>query len=64
MNIYWPGTKIVKSQGNVFTSWKETPSLVMTSKDWKASESSKRQMKTQNNKPFTVYSKARPGGLK
>ncbi len=64
MNIYWPGTKIVKSQGNAFTSWKEAPSLVTTSRDWKASEASKRQMTMQTNRPFTIYSKAKPKGAK
>jgi hypothetical protein len=55
---YWPGTKIVKSFGNAFTSWQNTQSVVTSSKEWKASEASKRQMNTQQNKPFTIYSKA------
>lgn len=34
---YWPGTKIVKSQGNAFTLWKEgKPSLANNIK-WKQS---------------------------
>ncbi len=59
MNIYWPGTKIVKSQGNAFTSWKEAPSLVTRDKEWRTAEAAKRQMGLQTNRPFTVYSKAR-----
>jgi Fe-S cluster biosynthesis and repair protein YggX len=56
--IYWPGTKIVKSMNNAFTSWQNTQSVVTSSKEWKASEASKRQMSTQQNKSFTIYSKA------
>lgn len=33
---YWPGTKIVKSSGNAFTSWKAKPS-VMSDKSIKQS---------------------------
>jgi hypothetical protein len=59
MNIYWPGTNIVKSQGNAFTSWKEAPSLIMRDKEWKLSEAARRQVGTKFSRPFTVYSKAR-----
>lgn len=59
MNIYWPGTNIVKSQNNAFTNWKQTPSLVTRDKEWKQAEAAKRQMVLQTNRPFTVYSKAR-----
>ena len=33
MEIYWPGTKIVKSQDNVFTSWKTPRESVMARDD-------------------------------
>lgn len=59
MNIYWPGTNIVKSQGNAFTSWKSAPSLVTRDREWRVAEAAKRQMGLQTNRPFTVYSKAR-----
>ena len=56
---YWPGTKIVKSQGNAFTNWKDGPSIVASSRDWKASDAAKRQMGSQMNRSFTIYSKAK-----
>lgn len=55
---YWPGTKIIKSMNNAFTSWKTTGSEITNSAEWKASEAAKRQMKTQKNRSFTIYSKA------
>ena len=35
--IYWPGTKIVKSQNNVFTSWKEDRPSLANNLKWKQS---------------------------
>lgn len=55
---YWPGTKIIKSMNNAFTSWKTTGSAITNSAEWKASEAAKRQMRTQKNISFTIYSKA------
>lgn len=33
MNIYWPGTKIVKSQNNAFTSWMTKSDSLMANDD-------------------------------
>lgn len=33
MEIYWPGTKIVKSQDNAFTAWKKPKESVMANDD-------------------------------
>jgi len=56
---YWPGTKIPMSTGNAFTSWKERPSVVLSSHDWKSSESARRQVVQGKSKAFTIYSKAK-----
>jgi hypothetical protein len=56
---YWPGTKIPMSTGNAFTSWKERPSVVLSSHDWKSSESARRQTVKNPNRQFTIYSKAK-----
>ena len=61
-NIYWPGTKIVKSQGNAFTSWKTGTSRITNSREWKQSAASTRQMAgsgTDPKKQFTIYSRAK-----
>ena len=55
---YWPGTKIVKSMNNVFTSWKTTTSEITNAKEWKLSEAAKRGTQMQKSRQFTVYSKA------
>lgn len=55
---YWPGTKIVKSMNNAFTSWKTANSEITNSKEWKASEAAKRGAQMQKSRQFTVYSKA------
>ena len=55
---YWPGTKIVKSMNNVFTSWKTTTSEITNAKEWKISEAAKRGAQMQKSRQFTVYSKA------
>lgn len=34
---YWPGTKIVKSQGNAFTLWKENHPSLANNQKWKQS---------------------------
>ena len=63
MSIYWPGTKIVKSQGNAFTLWKTgEPSRITSSKEWKMSQASTKQMAgsgTDPKKQFTIYSRAK-----
>ena len=59
---YWPGTKIVKSQGNAFTDWKHGRSKITNSAEWRMSQASSRQNAgagTDPRKQFTVYSKAR-----
>lgn len=56
---YWPDTKIVKSYGNAF-NWRQEPSEILSSHDWKSSESARRKAVTKPAKQFTVYSKARP----
>ena len=63
MNIYWPGTKIVKSHGNAF-DWQQKPSDVLSSHDWRSAESARRQAIINPRKPFTIYSKAKPKGAK
>ncbi len=55
---YWPGTTIVKSMNNVFTSWKTVKSEITNSPDWKASTAAKRNTQMQKSRQFTVYSKA------
>jgi hypothetical protein len=55
--IYWPGTKIVKSYGNAF-NWREEPSEVTSTKEFKASVAAKRNTHMQKSRQFTVYSKA------
>lgn len=60
-SIYWPGTNIIKSQGNAFTAWKGSASLVSRSKEWKQSQLSTQQMSgagTDKRRQFTIYSKA------
>jgi len=34
METYWPGTKIVKSQNNAFTSWKTAKGSLMANDDF------------------------------
>lgn len=34
---YWPGTNIVKSQGNAFTLWKENRPSLANNQKWKQS---------------------------
>jgi hypothetical protein len=63
MSIYWPGTNIVKSYGNAF-DWRQEPSTVLSSHDWKSSEAARRQAIINPRKPFTVYSKAKAKGAK
>ena len=42
---YWPGTNIPKSNGNAFTYWKSgEPSKITSSKEWKMSQASTRQI--------------------
>jgi len=61
---YWPGTKIIKSRGNAF-DWRQKSSEVLSSHEWKSSESARRQSALNPNRSFTVYSKAKPkGGVK
>lgn len=57
---YWPGTAILKSQGNAFTNWKEDGESVVL-KDW-GLRNSDRVARSRANSPgkaFTIYSKAR-----
>ena len=60
---YWPGTKIPKSNGNAFTSWKKGEPSVLTKKTSVA-----KQLQTSGlavgkgaldaKKSFTIYPKA------
>ena len=63
MNIYGPGTKIVKSHGNAF-DWQQKPSEVLSSQEWKSSEAARRQSVMNPGRSFTVYSKAKAKGVK
>jgi hypothetical protein len=56
---YWPGTKIPMSTGNAFTSWKEGPSVVLSSHDWKRAETTRQQIAKNPTRSFTIYSKAK-----
>lgn len=58
---YWPGTKIIKSQGNAF-DWRNTGSHITQSTEWKQSAASKTAMAGKGTDPkrqFTIYSRAR-----
>ncbi len=64
MSIYWPGTNIIKSQGNAF-DWQRSASRVTSSKEWKMSQASTLQTAgsgTDKRKQFTIYSKAKASG--
>lgn len=56
---YWPGTKILKSTRNAF-NWKEEPSVVTSSKNFKLSVAASRGVQMKKSRQFTVYSKAVP----
>jgi hypothetical protein len=56
---YWPGTETPKSTRNAF-NWKEDPSVVSSTKEFKASVAAKRNAQMQKSRQFTVYSKAVP----
>ena len=61
MSMYWPGTKIIKSQNNAFTDWKSGGSRITNTKEWKCSQASALQMAgsgSDKKKQFTIYSKA------
>jgi len=64
MNIHWPGTTIVKSQGNAFDWRVKTNSAVTQDKDWKQSATGTRNAvrygDVTKSTSFTVYSKAKP----
>jgi hypothetical protein len=57
MNIYWPGTKIVKSQGNAF-DWRAKTDAITDDKGWKQAVLAKNKT-TLKKSTFTIYSKAR-----
>ena len=61
-DIYWPGTKIIKSQGNAF-DWRNYGSTILQDKKFLFSEIAKKNSAgtgTDARKQFTIYSKARP----
>jgi len=64
MNIYWPGTNIVKSRGNAFDWRSSRDSSVLQDKEWKQSATGTRNAvrygDVTKSTSFTVYSKARP----
>jgi hypothetical protein len=55
---HWPGTKIIKSMNNAF-NWRQEPSVILSSHDWKSAESARRQTVVKPGRQFTVYSKAK-----
>lgn len=58
---YWPGTKIIKSQGNAF-DWRKRGSAVLNDPIIKASNSAKKKSTPKTPEPrqsFTIYSKAK-----
>lgn len=58
--IYWPGTKIIKSQGNAF-DWRSYSSKITSTTEWKQSQISSQRMAgtgTDKKKQFTIYSRA------
>jgi hypothetical protein len=57
MNIYWPDTKIVKSQGNAF-NWRVKTTAITEDKGWKQAVVAKNKV-TLKKSTFTIYSKAR-----
>lgn len=57
MNIYWPGTKIVKSQGNAF-DWRVKAPVLTDDRSWKQAIVGARNASL-NKANFTIYSKAR-----
>ncbi len=57
---YWPGTSIVKSQGNAF-DWRNNISKIANSTEFKQSQQSTAVNAGNNSrkkKAFTIYSKA------
>ena len=57
MDIYWPDTKIVKSQGNAF-DWRAKADVITNDKAWKQGVIGARNA-TLKKANFTIYSKAR-----
>lgn len=57
---YWPGTKIIKSQGNAF-DWQGGESKIAKQHDFMSSNNARKYMlgKT-DSKYFSTYSKAKP----
>lgn len=59
--IYWPGTKIPKSQGNAF-DWRSSASKIASDKEFLASQHSSLISAgngADSRKVFTIYSKAK-----
>ena len=57
---YWPGTKIVKSQGNAFTNWKDSRPSVVNNKSLKQSLVGQKNAAHSKKNQFTIYSRAKP----
>jgi hypothetical protein len=57
MNIYWPDTKIVKSQGNAF-DWRAKATAITEDIKWKQGITGTRNA-TLKKANFTIYSKAK-----
>lgn len=58
---YWPGTKIIKSQGNAF-DWRNMRSQITTTKSFKVSQNAtvaNAVAGTDPKRSFTIYSKAK-----
>lgn len=56
MNTWPDGTP--RSHGNAF-DWRNRAGSIATSREWKHSESSKRQMQRKPGKPITIYTRAK-----
>jgi hypothetical protein len=57
MEIYWPGTGIVKSHNNAF-DWRIKTLVITDDKGWKQAVVAKNKV-TLKKSAFTIYSKAR-----
>lgn len=55
--IYWPGTNIIKSQGNAFTSWKEGRPSLADNRSWHQSVIGKRNVTHSKTYQITIKPK-------
>lgn len=57
MTTYWPGSNIVKSEGNAF-DWRGAPAAISQTASWKLSASASKAAPTKQGQ-FIVYSRAK-----